>query len=137
LAQVDLAELMVKRMAKLGSIIGRLESDASAAIKFENLTYREIVALYNMFFSGLTNASDYVHKTTNSIDWADLESELLRLSENRGGKVNLEVSRGAESMLKRLIELKEEDSNKADIPENIIGTALNLAEPKDVVEQNL
>ena len=133
-SQISLAEVMAKRMAKLGNVVMKLESDALAAVNVENLTYREIVALYSMFSIGLTNASDYVQKTTNTTDWADLEAQLTTLTENRSEKVNSEVSRGAESLLKRLIELKPEDTKRVDSSENIIATALNLADPKDVAE---
>ena len=134
MAQIGLAELMTKRVGTLGKIVTEFEDVLFNTANFKNLSYRQVIAFYNMAAKALVRNAEFVQQVTNTTDWGDLEAQLMALTENKAGQVNLEVTRGAEILLTRLNQLKLKDPKNADIPENILTKALNLAEPKDVVD---
>jgi len=128
LAQLALAEVFTKRLVKLGSTVTQLEDKVFEYQNLQELAPDQIVSLYHMASKALMHASDYVQKVTNQVDWADLEAQLVILSEDRGDKINIDVSRGAEYLLRRLSEIKTEidEPQKINFPENVGDAFKNL-----------
>jgi len=121
LAQLALAEVFTKRLVKLGNTVVQLEDKVFEVQNLEALDPSEILSLYHMANKSLMHATDYVQKVTNQVDWADLEAQLIILSEDQGDKINLDVSRGAEYLLKRLSELQTniDEPQKIVFPDNV------------------
>lgn len=119
LAQLALAEVFTKRLVKLGNTVTQLEDEVFKETNLQELQPEQIVSLYHMANKSLMHASDYVQKMTNQVDWADLEAQLITLSEDSSEKINLDVSRGAEYLLQRLSELQIDEPQKINFPENV------------------
>ena len=134
LAQIGLAEVMTKRMGKLTGIMMSIEDTVLSGENLKGLTPHEVVSIYSMSARALMTTADYVQKTTNTTDWVDLEAQLIVLSEDKGNKINTNVTQGAEYLLKKLNQLKLEDPKRHNVHEDIIGKALNLAASEDRVD---
>ena len=121
LAQLALAEVFTKRLVKLGSTVVQLEDEVFKADNLKDLEPDQILRLYNMANKALMHSADYVQKVTNQVDWADLEAQLVSLSEDKGDKVDMDVSRGAEYLLRRLSELRVEidEPTTIEFPPNV------------------
>ena len=130
LSQIALADLMSKRMANLSHKVTYLEDKVLEMANSGDLSNTEKIFLHSILSKTLENNTDFVQKVTEHVDWADLEDQLITMSEDKGQKVNLDVSRGAEHLLKRLSQLKLADPKHVKSSE-IIEEAVKLASPED------
>jgi hypothetical protein len=131
LSQISLADLMVKRMAKLSNKVTCLEEKVLQMANSGDLSNSENIILHRILSKTLENNTDYIQKVTGDVDWEDLETQLIAMSEDKGQKVNLDVSRGAEHFLTRLSQLKLENPKQARSPEDFVEEALKLSLPED------
>jgi hypothetical protein len=137
LTQLSFADLMAERMAKLSNKVINLEEKVLKMANSGGLTNTENIILHRILSKTLTNNSDYVQKVTGNVDWADLETQLMLMTEDKGHKVNMDVTRGAEHLLIRLSQLKFEDLKQAKSPEDFVEEAVKLSFPEDGIDPKI
>ena len=137
LTQIAFTDLMANRMARLSNKVSNLEDKVLGMANLGGLTNTEKIILHRILSKVLGNNSDYVQKVLATIDWVDLESQLILMTEDKGEKVDLDVTRGAECLLKRLHELKMNDPQKIKSPEDFVGEALKLSSSEDGIDPTI
>ncbi len=79
LVLMGLAEVQALRLSRLAGMVYRLEEELLDQEKIRTLEPKMLFGLYNMASKSLTESSEFVERTLKSMNWADLETELLQL----------------------------------------------------------
>ncbi|QIG71471.1 hypothetical protein EVB32_359 [Rhizobium phage RHph_TM39] len=80
LALFGLAEVQAKRVSNLSALVYNLESQVFSEDTIRNLEPSKLVGLYKMGVEALNESSSYVRSTLKSIDWGNVEAQLLALA---------------------------------------------------------
>jgi len=126
-ARIAMAELMTQRMAKLGRVVTVLEGTVFDEENLKGLEPHEVTNLYHMANKYLEYSNDFVQKVSTTVDWADLEAQLVTLSDDRTGKVDPRITQGAEFLLQRLAQLRIEQPEDVDVPATVADAFKSVA----------
>jgi hypothetical protein len=75
-----LAEVQAKRVSNLSALVYNLESQVFSDETIRNLEPSKLLSLYKMGVEALNESSSYVRSTLKSIDWGNVEAQLLALA---------------------------------------------------------
>jgi hypothetical protein len=114
LVLMGLAEMQALRLSKLAGMVFKVEKILIDEDNIRNLEPKQLFALYQMTTRALTESSEFVERTLKSVQWGDLETELLqaKAKQQSGGNSSGIDAQAAEELLTTLARLKAQQSDK-------------------------
>ena len=121
-----LATVQTKRMGKLGKVVQTLEDRVFKEDEMVDLSGEALVSRYVLATKALGETSDYVGKVVNTIDWNDIQTQLVALTEGQTEKVSIRTAEAATALLKKLSERVDFETDKGTMYDGL---------PEDITEE--
>lgn len=101
-----LAETQAKRIRVLSNAVHHLEEEVFRNENIKSLDPGKLINLYKIGTESLSEASSYVQKTINSLDWSTIEGLIIQLQNESGDNEDLSnsdlVSRITQELISKL-----------------------------------
>ena len=105
LVLLGLAEVNALRVSQLSGVVYNLEQKVFDPDVIEELDPRKVVELYKMGVEALNDSAKYIKSTLSSVNWENLELQLLSIAEGEEGSEDSEskdISKVASDLLRQL-----------------------------------
>lgn len=86
-----LAEMQSKRIQKLSTLVFNLEQEVFSTENIRELEPAKLLNLYKLGTEALRDSSQYIKDTIKSVDWTQVESQLIQAATNGDKEVTNSV----------------------------------------------
>jgi len=119
MALLSLATLQTQRFGKLGGTVKYLEDKIFNKEEIDKLKGKALLDRYTLAHRVLEETSSYVGKVVNTIDWNDIQAQIVALT-GVEGKTDVKTQEMAKRLLEKFSKgVVEEDFYPEDLPDDV------------------